>query len=64
MSIDIGGMRTKYYEKEQTFGEESLISKEPIKQFKVWFDEACLIPGIQEANAMCLATSSKYCLVN
>lgn len=59
MSIDIGGMRTKYLEKEQAFGEEKLVSKEPISQFKVWFDEACKIPGIQEANAMCLATSSK-----
>lgn len=58
MESDID-MRTKYHGKEKTFLEESLIAKEPISQFKAWFDEARQIPELGEANAMCLATSSK-----
>ncbi|XP_045128998.1 pyridoxine/pyridoxamine 5'-phosphate oxidase-like isoform X2 [Portunus trituberculatus] len=59
MSIDIGGMRKPYKGKNETFVEEDLVAKEPIGQFKEWFEEACNTPGIIEANAMCLATATK-----
>ncbi|XP_021188190.3 pyridoxine/pyridoxamine 5'-phosphate oxidase [Helicoverpa armigera] len=59
MSIDIGGMRIKYKDKDDTFLESHLVSKEPFGQFKAWFDEACTKKEILEPNAMCLATVSK-----
>lgn len=59
MSIDIGGMRKPYKGKNEAFVEEDLVAKEPIAQFKAWFDEACNTPGIIEANAMCIATATK-----
>lgn len=52
-------MRIKYKDKRETFLESDLVSKEPIGQFKAWFDDACKAPGVMEANAMCLATASK-----
>ncbi|XP_023934789.2 pyridoxine/pyridoxamine 5'-phosphate oxidase [Bicyclus anynana] len=59
MSIDIGGMRIKYKDKDETFLEKHLVSKEPFGQFKAWFEEACSRKEILEPNAMCLATSTK-----
>ncbi|KPI97688.1 Pyridoxine-5'-phosphate oxidase [Papilio xuthus] len=59
MSIDIGGMRIKYKDKDDTFLEKHLVAKEPFGQFKAWFDEACGRKEILEPNAMCLATVSK-----
>ncbi|XP_076045114.1 pyridoxine/pyridoxamine 5'-phosphate oxidase-like isoform X2 [Oratosquilla oratoria] len=59
MSIDIGGMRKPYKGKSEVFTEDNLVAKEPVAQFKAWFDEACNTPGIVEANAMCLATATK-----
>lgn len=59
MSIDIGGMRIKYKEKDETFLEKHLVSKEPFGQFKSWFEEACARKEILEPNAMCLATVSQ-----
>lgn len=58
MSIDIGGMRIKYKDKDDTFLEKHLVSKEPFGQFKAWFEEACTKKEILEPNAMCLATVS------
>ncbi|XP_063623917.1 pyridoxine/pyridoxamine 5'-phosphate oxidase-like [Cydia splendana] len=58
MSIDIGGMRIKYKDKDETFLEKHLVSKEPFGQFKAWFEEACTKKEILEPNAMCLATVS------
>ncbi|XP_003703175.2 pyridoxine/pyridoxamine 5'-phosphate oxidase isoform X1 [Megachile rotundata] len=58
-NIDIGGMRLKYKDKSETFTEDHLVSKEPIGQFKAWFEEACKTPQIFEANAMFLATATK-----
>ncbi|CAD1474522.1 unnamed protein product, partial [Heterotrigona itama] len=52
-------MRIKYKNKNETFTEDRLISKEPIDQFKAWFDEACNTPQIFEPNAMFLATATK-----
>ncbi|KAK2576001.1 hypothetical protein KPH14_007360 [Odynerus spinipes] len=58
-NIDIGGMRIKYKDKTETFTEENLVSKEPIGQFKAWFEEACNTPQILEPNAVFLGTATK-----
>ncbi|XP_076284995.1 pyridoxine/pyridoxamine 5'-phosphate oxidase isoform X2 [Lasioglossum baleicum] len=58
-NIDIGGIRIKYKDKSETFTEDQLVSKEPIGQFKAWFQEACKTPQIFEPNAMFLATATK-----
>ncbi|XP_076765956.1 pyridoxine/pyridoxamine 5'-phosphate oxidase [Xylocopa sonorina] len=58
-NVNIGGMRMKYKDKNETFTEDHLVSKEPIGQFKVWFEEACNTPQIFEANAMFIATATK-----
>lgn len=52
-------MRIKYKDKNETFTENDLISKEPLGQFKAWFDEACNTPGILEPNAMFIATATR-----
>lgn len=52
-------MRIKYKNRSETFTEDQLVSKEPIGQFKAWFDEACDLPQIFEPNAMFLATATK-----
>lgn len=52
-------MRIKYKDKSETFTEDSLVSKEPIAQFKAWFDEACNTPQILEPNAVFLATATR-----
>ncbi|XP_075977627.1 pyridoxine/pyridoxamine 5'-phosphate oxidase-like [Anticarsia gemmatalis] len=59
MSIDIAGMRMRYKDKDDTFLEKHLASKEPFGQFKAWFEEACTKKEILEPNAMCLATATK-----
>merc|ERR1711997_244189 len=59
MSIDIGGMRKPYLKEKDAFEIKDLVSKEPYEQFKNWFDIAKSTPGIEEANAMCLATATK-----
>lgn len=53
------GMRIKYKDKNETFLEKHLVSKEPFGQFKAWFEEACTKKEILEPNAMCLATATK-----
>ena len=58
-SIDIGGMRIPYKAKEVIFTEKDLVCKEPIGQFKQWFEEACKTSGILEPNAMCLSTCTR-----
>lgn len=58
-NIDIGDMRIKYKDKHETFTEEQLVSKEPIGQFKAWFEEACKTPQVFEPNAMFLGTATK-----
>lgn len=59
LAEDISSMRIKYKDKHELFLESSLVSKEPIGQFKAWFDYACSTPTVNEPNAMCLATASK-----
>ncbi|KAF7993689.1 hypothetical protein HCN44_010284 [Aphidius gifuensis] len=58
-SMDLGAMRIKYKDKNEAFIEDHLVSKEPYGQFKEWFEIASKTPGIQEPNAMCLATATK-----
>ncbi|KZC07183.1 Pyridoxine-5'-phosphate oxidase [Dufourea novaeangliae] len=52
-------MRMKYKDKQDTFTEDRLSRKEPIGQFKAWFEEACNTPQIFEPNAMFLGTATK-----
>jgi len=52
-------MRIKYKDKHEIFTEDDLISKEPMGQFKAWFEEACNTPEILEPNAMLLATATR-----
>lgn len=52
-------MRKPYNDESKTFTEDDLVAKEPIQQFKAWFDLACQTPNILEANAMCLSTATK-----
>ncbi|KAJ2948993.1 hypothetical protein O0L34_g5932 [Tuta absoluta] len=59
MSVDIESMRLRYKDKNDTFLEKHLASKEPFGQFKAWFEEACNKKEILEPNAMCLATATK-----
>ncbi|XP_064613782.1 pyridoxine/pyridoxamine 5'-phosphate oxidase-like [Liolophura sinensis] len=57
--LNIADMRTPYKDKRAVFDECDLVSKEPVTQFKAWFDEACQTEGILEPNAMALATADK-----
>jgi len=59
MAIDIGGMRKPYLGENQAFEVKDLVAKEPFAQFQNWFDQAKETPGIEEANAMCVASASK-----
>ncbi|KAG5311830.1 PNPO oxidase, partial [Acromyrmex insinuator] len=63
-TVDIGDMRIKYKDKHETFTDDDLISKEPMGQFKAWFEEACNTPGILEPNAMLLATATRQHFFN
>ncbi|XP_071638741.1 pyridoxine/pyridoxamine 5'-phosphate oxidase [Temnothorax longispinosus] len=58
-TVDIGDMRVKYKDRNETFTEDSLTSKEPIGQFKAWFEKACNTPQIMEPNAMFLGTATR-----
>lgn len=59
MSIDIGGMRKPYHDRGDCFDVKDLTARDPIGQFKAWFDEATAHSEIDEANAMCLATATR-----
>ena len=56
-------MRKPYNEKSNTFTEADLVAKEPIEQFRSWFELACQSPKIFEPNAMCLSTATKQEIV-
>jgi len=53
-------MRIPYLGKDEAFTEDQLVAKEPFAQFNYWFERAAVTQGIEEANAMCLATATKY----
>ncbi|XP_014604534.1 PREDICTED: pyridoxine-5'-phosphate oxidase-like [Polistes canadensis] len=57
--IDIGGMRIRYKNRNETFTEDQLVSTDPIEQFRAWFTEACHTPYIAEPNAAFLGTATK-----
>uniref|UniRef100_A0A8C6RPX2 Pyridoxine 5'-phosphate oxidase n=1 Tax=Nannospalax galili TaxID=1026970 RepID=A0A8C6RPX2_NANGA len=57
--MDLGPMRKSYRGDQEAFEEAHLTSLDPIKQFASWFEEAVQCPDIWEANAMCLATSTR-----
>ncbi|XP_074658825.1 pyridoxine-5'-phosphate oxidase-like isoform X2 [Tubulanus polymorphus] len=59
MSLNVAGMRKPYHNKEEKFDINDLVSRDPIKQFTAWFEEACSCDKILESNAMTLATASK-----
>jgi pyridoxamine 5'-phosphate oxidase len=48
-----------YLGRNESFTEDQLVAKEPFSQFNAWFERAAVTQGIEEANAMCLATASK-----
>jgi len=57
--LAISEMRQGYMERGQSFTEDQLIAKEPIQQFREWFEIARSVKSIVEPNAMCLATATK-----
>lgn len=59
MSIFIGDMRIPYMNPDDAFTEDQLVNKEPYAQFNNWFEKAAQTEGIEEPNAMCLATATK-----
>ncbi|GAB1597820.1 pyridoxine-5'-phosphate oxidase-like isoform X1 [Argonauta hians] len=54
----IQSMRKPYRSVEEVFDLSELVSKNPMKQFQAWFQEAKSHPQIIEANAIALATAS------
>ncbi|XP_038610755.1 pyridoxine-5'-phosphate oxidase [Tachyglossus aculeatus] len=58
-AMDLGPMRKSYRAEQEAFEETQLASLDPMKQFSVWFEEAARCPAVGEANAMCLATSTR-----
>ncbi|XP_068085997.1 pyridoxine-5'-phosphate oxidase isoform X1 [Anabrus simplex] len=59
IEVQTGAKKKKFRDKPDIFTENDLVWKEPLSQFRVWFDEASQTPGIGEASVMCLATASK-----
>ncbi|KAF8770589.1 pyridoxine-5'-phosphate oxidase-like [Argiope bruennichi] len=53
--MDLGAMRVPY----EPLLERDFSSKDPIKLFDRWFNDACKTDGIREANAMAVATADK-----
>ncbi|XP_040572420.1 pyridoxine-5'-phosphate oxidase isoform X1 [Lepeophtheirus salmonis] len=58
MSTDIGNLRTKYNDPTNTFEENDIISQDPFKQFKEWFEDVKCKINFPEPNAMCLSTAT------
>jgi len=54
LGVDVSALRQDYRSGELRRG---ALDPNPICQFKKWFDEACIEPRVDEANAMTLATS-------
>ena len=57
MAVDIGGMRKQYPGASSSFDVSDLSAREPMGQFKAWFEAASNCKGVEEPNAMCLATA-------
>ncbi|KAG8234063.1 hypothetical protein J437_LFUL013559 [Ladona fulva] len=58
-NVDYKALRGTYRGKSDVFTEKDLVAKEPIGQFKSWFELACQTEGLKEPNAMCLATATR-----
>ncbi|XP_032666039.1 pyridoxine-5'-phosphate oxidase-like isoform X2 [Odontomachus brunneus] len=58
-TVNLAGMRIKYKDKSEVFTEDYLVSKEPITQFKAWFEEACNNSQILEPNAVLIGTATR-----
>ena len=56
MHEDLSDQRVSY---EQGKLEEKIVSRNPIEQFKKWYDEATTHKEIKEPNAMILCTATK-----
>jgi pyridoxamine 5'-phosphate oxidase len=52
---DLGALRVPYHDTRNLFLEEH-VNKDPVAQFKAWFDDARAEPRIKEPNSFCLAT--------
>jgi len=61
-TMDIADLRTSYNSPENTFDVNNLVSRDPIEQFKSWFEDAKKHPAIKEPNAMAVATCTKNCM--
>ncbi|XP_047991791.1 pyridoxine/pyridoxamine 5'-phosphate oxidase-like [Leguminivora glycinivorella] len=59
MEVSISGLRKQCKNKDEAFLEKDLASKEPIGQFKAWYDEVCAAKQVLFPGAMCLATVSR-----
>ena len=57
--FSILAMRTPYNPALNAFLECDLVAREPIAQFKEWFDEVCASPTMKEPNAVALATAPR-----
>lgn len=57
MAINVGGMRKEYPGVNASFDVCDLSCREPIGQFRAWFDAARSCPEVEEPNAVCLATA-------
>ncbi|XP_014772842.1 pyridoxine-5'-phosphate oxidase isoform X3 [Octopus bimaculoides] len=55
---DIQNMRKPYRSSQDTFDLSQLVSRNPMKQFQAWFQEASNHPQIIETNAIALATAT------
>ncbi len=57
MAVDVGGMRKAYPGRSAAFDVADLVSKEPLGQFRAWFEAASACDEVDEPNAVCLATA-------
>ncbi|KAL1497767.1 hypothetical protein ABEB36_008669 [Hypothenemus hampei] len=59
LSMDIGGMRHEYQDRNNVFLEDQIEIKEPINLFEKWFKMVQADGRFVEPNAMCLSTCTK-----
>ena len=53
------GMRKPYHGEDAVFDVKHLVSLDPMKQFKAWFDDICKEKAVDEPNAMAVASCTK-----
>ncbi|KAK7494892.1 hypothetical protein BaRGS_00013771 [Batillaria attramentaria] len=56
---DVSGIRRPYHNKNEIFDVKDLVAREPFAQFEAWFEEARKTPGIDEPNAMAIASATR-----